>query len=59
MILFGIVTMLVGAGFASMPLSTVTVGDMSVTGLSPISAAFIFVGMVILAFGLTVYFKGK
>lgn len=51
--------MLVGAGFASMPLSTVTVGDMSVTGLSPISAAFIFVGMVILAFGLTVYFKGK
>ena len=59
MILVGIVIMLMGAGFASVPLSTVTVGDVSVTGLSPISAALIFVGIVILASGLTVYFKGK
>jgi hypothetical protein len=51
--------MVIGAGFASVPLSTVTVDGMSVTGLSPISAALIFVGIVILAFGLTVYFKGK
>jgi hypothetical protein len=59
LISLGIVIMVCGAGVASVPLSTVTVGPVSITGISPFSAALLFVGAVILAFGITVYLKGR
>lgn len=51
--------MVAGAGVSSLPLSSVSVGPVSVTGISPFSAAFLFVGAVIFVLGITVYLKGK
>jgi len=58
LISLGILIMVIGAGVTLIPLSTVTVGPVSITGISPFSAALLFVGAVILASGLTAYFKG-
>ena len=51
--------MLSGSLTTLYPMSTIRFGDVEVTDVPTFSATLIFIGIVILAFGATLYLKGK
>jgi len=55
----GILVMLTGSVTTLYPLSTIEFGDVKVTDVPTFSATLIFIGIVILAFGVMLYIKGK
>lgn len=59
LIVLGILIMLIGSGTTLMPLSTIEFDSVKVTDVPTFSATLIFIGIVILAFGITLYVKGK
>lgn len=59
LILLGIAIMVIGSGTTLMPMSTIEFDSVKVTDVPTFSATLIFVGIVILAFGATLYVKGK
>lgn len=51
--------MLAGSGLAAVPMSEVTVGDIKISGINPVSASLIGVGAIILFVGVVLYLKKK
>jgi hypothetical protein len=51
--------MLIGSATTLYPLSTIEFGGVKVTDVPTFSATLIFIGIVILAFGIFLYIKGK
>jgi len=49
----GLLIMLVGAGFSAVPMATISIDGISLTGISPFSASLIFVGLVVFAAGVS------
>lgn len=59
LILCGLVVMLAGSGFAAVPMSEVSFGEVKISGINPVSASLIGVGAIILLVGVGLYLKKK
>ena len=59
LILLGIAIMITGSATTIRPFSTIEFGDVKITDVPTFSATLIFVGIVILLVGVTLYLKGK
>lgn len=57
--LLGILVMFLGSGTTLIPLSTVEVGSVKISGIDPFSATLIGVGAIIFLAGIGLYLKHK